>query len=48
MEIFSLGLNWWLSPIFNVNVNYRHVNLDRFGLEGDSDGFNVRLMLVLE
>ena len=35
-------------PVFNVNVNYRHINLDRFGLDGVSDGFNVRLMLVLE
>jgi phosphate-selective porin OprO/OprP len=48
MEVFSLGLNWWLSPIFNVNLNYRWITLDRFGVEGDSRGFNSRVVLMLE
>ena len=48
LDTLSLGINWWLSPIFNVNVNYRHINLDRFGLDGASDGFNARVVLVLE
>ena len=48
MEIFSLGLNWWLSPIFSVNLNYRWITLDRFGLSGDSNGFNSRIVLMLE
>ena len=48
MDIWSLGLNWWLSPYFNVNLNYRYINLDRFGDEGISQGMNARLMLVLE
>ncbi len=48
MQILSLGLNWWLSPIFNVNVNYRWITLDRFGVEGDSSGFNSRIVLMLE
>jgi phosphate-selective porin OprO/OprP len=48
MGILSLGLNWWLSPIFNVNLNYRHITLDRFGLEGESDGFAARVVLMLE
>ncbi len=48
MEIVSLGLNWWLSPIFNVNLNYRWITLDRFGGEGDSRGFNSRIVLLLE
>jgi len=48
MDILSLGLNWWLSPIFNVNLNYRHINLDRFGLNGDAQGLNFRVMLILE
>jgi phosphate-selective porin OprO/OprP len=48
MQIASFGVNWWLSPIFNVNFNYRHVNLDRFGLDGDTHGFNTRVLLVLE
>jgi phosphate-selective porin OprO/OprP len=48
MKILSLGLNWWLSPIFNVNVSYRHINLDRFGLDGDAHGFNSRVLLALQ
>jgi hypothetical protein len=48
MEIMSLGLNWWLSPIFSVSVNYRWISLDLGGLEGDSRGFNSRIMLMLE
>jgi phosphate-selective porin OprO/OprP len=48
MQILSLGLNWWLSPIFNVNLNYRWITLDRFGAEGDSSGFNSRIVLMLE
>ena len=48
MDILSLGVNWWLSPIFNVNFNYRHIVLDRFGHDGTSDGINARVMLVLE
>ncbi len=48
MGIWSLGLNWWLSPYFNVNLNYRYITLNRFGEEGDSQGMNARIMLVLE
>lgn len=48
MDIWSLGLNWWLSPYFNVNLNYRYIKLDRFGDDGVSQGVNARLMLVLE
>jgi len=48
MQIISLGLNWWLTPVFNVNLNYRWVTLDRFGLSGDSNGFNTRVVLMLE
>ncbi|MEH6604736.1 MAG: porin [Pseudomonadales bacterium] len=48
MDIWSLGVNWWLSPYLNVNLNYRYITLDRFGEEGKSHGFNTRLMMVLE
>jgi phosphate-selective porin OprO/OprP len=47
MQILSLGLNWWLSPFFNVNVNYRWITLDRFGVEGQTDGFTSRVVLLL-
>jgi phosphate-selective porin OprO/OprP len=48
MDIFSLGVNWWLTGTFMFGVNYRHIELDRFGVRGSSDGANVRLLLVLE
>jgi phosphate-selective porin OprO/OprP len=48
MGIWSLGLNWWLTPYMNVNVNYRYITLDRFGVEGSSQGFDSRIMLILE
>jgi phosphate-selective porin OprO/OprP len=48
MQILSLGLSWWLSPLFNVNFNYRWITLDRFGVEGKSNGLNTRVTLMLE
>ena len=48
MDILSLGLSWWLTPVFNVNMNYRYITLDRSGVEGDSSGLNVRVLLMLE
>ena len=47
MDILSFGLSWWLTPVFNFNMNYRYITLDRFGVEGDSSGLNVRLLLML-
>jgi len=48
MDIFSLGLNWWLTPTFGTNFNYRHIVLDRYGIRGRSNGIMYRLILVLE
>jgi len=48
MDILSVGVNWWLTPVFNFNFNYRFVTIDRFGVKGDSNGFMTRLLLVLE
>jgi len=48
MDILSFGLSWWLTPVFNFNMNYRVITLDRFGVEGDSSGFNARVLLLLE
>jgi phosphate-selective porin OprO/OprP len=48
MDIYSLGLNWWLTPKFGVNFNYRHIVLDRFGARGHSDGLMGRVVLMLE
>ncbi len=47
MDAYSLGLNWWLTPVFAGSVDYRHIVLDRFGLSGSSDGFTLRVLLML-
>jgi phosphate-selective porin OprO/OprP len=47
MDVWSLGLNWWLSAPIQVSTNYRVVLLDRFGLRGVSSGFDLRLLLML-
>ncbi len=48
MAIWSLGLNWWLNHYFHVGFNYRYIELDKDGLQGTSQGFNTRVLLVLE
>ena len=48
MDIVSLGVNWWLSPIFNVNFNYRFITNDKDGLSGDAHGAMGRVLLMLE
>jgi phosphate-selective porin OprO and OprP len=48
MDVWSLGLNWWLTPTMNANINYRYVDLDRLGVQGSSQGFVSRIMLILE
>lgn len=48
MDIWSAGINWWLTPYFNINLNYRYITLDKDGLEGTSQGINTRVVLVLE
>ena len=52
MDILSLALNWYLSPIFIVNLNYRYITLDKpdqFGnnLKGNSQGINTRIVVLL-
>ena len=48
LDILSLGINWWLTPTSMFSLNYRDISLDRFGIQGDSAGFDVRLMLMLD
>ncbi len=48
MDIWSAGINWWLTPYFNVNLNYRYITLDKNGVEGTSQGINSRVLLMLE
>jgi phosphate-selective porin OprO/OprP len=48
MDIASLGLNWWLTPFFGVNLNYRYIWNTRYGIEDSSSGLNSRLIILLE
>jgi phosphate-selective porin OprO/OprP len=48
MEIASLGLTWWATPFFGINVNYRYIWNTLDGVEGTSSGLNTRVMLLLE
>jgi len=48
MDIYSLGVNWWLTRSTSFGVNYRYISLDRFSTKGDSSGINARLMLTLD
>ena len=48
MDIASLGVNWWLTPVFSVNANYRYIWNTRLGVEDRTSGFNTRLTLLLE
>lgn len=48
ISILSAGLNWWLTPYFGCSLYYRTIELDRFGLVGNSDGMLVRVTLMLE
>ena len=48
LDILSLGVNWWLTPISQFSVDYRDISLDRLGIVGHSSGLNVRLLLMLD
>ncbi len=48
MSIVSLGVNWWLTPTFGFNLNYRHIMLDRDDTRGRSNGIMGRVILMLE
>jgi phosphate-selective porin OprO/OprP len=48
MQIASLGLNWWLTPFFSLGANYRYISNNLGGLDGNSSGFNTRILLMLD
>jgi phosphate-selective porin OprO/OprP len=48
MDILSLAASWWLSPIFNVNFNYRYILNERDNLNGEASGANIRILLKLQ
>jgi phosphate-selective porin OprO/OprP len=48
MQILSFGATWWATDVANASVNFRNVNLDRFGLRGNSKGVTARVVLFLQ
>ena len=48
MDIWSIGVKWKLTPVFVVDANYRYIDLDKSGFDSSSDGFLVRILLLLE
>lgn len=46
-DIWSIGVNWWASSTMNINFNYRFIDHQRGGIGGDVEGFNTRILLVL-
>jgi len=48
LDIFSLGLTWWLSPFFHVNMNYRYIQNNQGGFNGESSGLMTRILILLE
>jgi len=45
MDVYSLGLNRWLTPLTELSMDYRYISLDRDGTTWHSQGVNARLML---
>ncbi len=48
MNVYSLGLNWWLSTSASFGVNYRHIVLEDLNGTGRSNGLMTRITLILE
>ena len=48
MDIWSFGIKWKLTPVFVVDANYRYIMLDRSGFDSSSDGFLLRILLLME
>jgi hypothetical protein len=49
MNIYSLGANWWLTPVFGVNFNFRVISVNRLlGQKEWASGLNARIVLILQ
>jgi phosphate-selective porin OprO/OprP len=54
MDVYSLALNWWLRKDFNINVNWRYIELDKPAevgspvLQGQSSAIVSRIVLILD
>ena len=48
LDIYSLGLTWWLSPVFNFNANDRYIKSEQVGFSDNSSAVMTRFLLLLE
>lgn len=48
MDIASLGLNWWLTQVAQFSLNYRYIDLNENGMDGNSQEITSRLLLILD
>jgi phosphate-selective porin OprO/OprP len=46
--IYSVGVNWWLREDAVASLNWRQVELDRFGTSGTSQSLIARILLILD
>jgi len=48
LEVSSLGIHWWLTPFFGIDLNFRHIRNELEGVKGTSKGVNARVVLSLD
>jgi len=48
LDIFSLGLTWWLSPVFIIHANDRYIESEHGGFSVNSSAVTTRFPLLLE
>jgi len=48
LDIFSLGLAWYLTNYFHIRMDYRHVKHEFEGQHDNSDGVMMRLVFLLK
>ena len=48
LDIFSLGLAWYLTRYFHLRMDYRHIGHCRDSIRDNSDGLMMRLVFLLE
>ena len=48
LDIFSLGLTWWLTALLHINANDRYIESEQGGVNGNSSAVMTRFLLLLE
>jgi len=47
MQVLSIAVGWWPTRAASASLNFRNINLDRFGLRGNAKSFTARIALFL-